>query len=911
MGRRQSLGARRSSLACRSSCATRAPGAGLVLIGGPGVGKTTLWETAIGSARAEGVRVLTVRPSESTEPLPFSGLVDLCDQLGEEEFAPLPGPQRSALEAALLRAEHAPEPGALMAISLGLLGVVRRLAARDAVLVAIDDLQWLDPSSAEALMFVVRRLEGVRVGFLLVRRPGGVGALEAVLSRASLERMRVGPLSVGAVRRLLFERLGLTISRQRLRRLVEATDGNPLFALEIGRSLLEDTGSIPERDLPLPDSLEEVLGERVGRLSATVRSVLLALALSEEPHVDRLLGIIDADALEEAVEAGVVVIDGVRVRAAHPLLGAAAEQRASGSERRAVHDALAAVAADERSRAMHLALASRGPDGPLAVRVAAAAEQARVHGSRRQASLLAAEALRLTPPGGADRPERVLELAGRLDDAGELRRMTVLLNEELGSLPPGPPRARAWLLLSEGEEVRSRQDQDRYLERALMECGEQDRDLRAHILAKKAGNAAAGAVSQLGAAEAWALEALDGAENATARRYALYSLAWPLAMSGRPLGELCARSSVAGDPSAYISASPERVEAKRLVWRGELARARASLDSLAALADERGDLTSYAMVRMHRVEVELRSGEFNAAQLLLEEWGESSDYETQFRPQYPRCRALLATGRGEAEEAGRWARETILLAQATGSTWDELEARRALGMTALLEQTLEGALAELSMVWAHCEREGVLDPGVFPVAPDLVEALVELERFEDAEDVVDRVAEEAVRQDHPWGRATASRCRAVLRLVGGGYDEADAALMRQAAADLARLESRFDAARCLLTLGRAQRRFKQWRAARETLEETIAAFDRLGAPGWVLRARAELERVGGRRRAAGGLTASERRVVELAAQGLSNKEIAASLYVTVNTVEVHLAHAYPKLGVHSRGQLAKRLAAGQ
>ena len=129
--------------------------------------------------------------------------------------------------------------------------------------------------------------------------------------------------------------------------------------------------------------------------------------------------------------------------------------------------------------------------------------------------------------------------------------------------------------------------------------------------------------------------------------------------------------------------------------------------------------------------------------------------------------------------------------------------------------------------------------------------------------------------------------------------------------ELARLELGFDSARSLLALGRTQRRTKQWRAARETLERASVAFAQLGADGWVRRTRSELDRVGGRRRASEGkLTPSERRVVELAAQGRSNKEIAAALFVTVNTVEVHLARAYPKLGVRSRAQLAKRLAAG-
>jgi AAA ATPase domain len=590
----------------------------MVLVGGPGMGKTTLWQATVEWARAQGVRVLTTRPSESAAQFPFGGLIDLCDQLPDDDFARLPDPQRRALEVTLVRAEPAAEPVPPAVIALALLGVVRGLAARTPVLVAMDDLQWLDPPSIDSLVFVARRLEGARVAFLLARRPGGAGALEAVLARNAIERMQVGPLSLGAVRRMLFERLGLTVSRPHLRRIVEVTEGNPLFALELGRSLLDGGGPSLEGDLPLPESLDEMLGSRVAGLPVAIRRVLLAVALSEDPRVDQLLALVDEGALDDAVDADAIVLDGGRVHASHPLLAAAAERSAGARERRELHRALSAVARDEPARAMHLALASAGSDAALAARVAGAAGQARSRGARRQAALLATQALRLTPADAPERARRVVEMAERLDEAGELRRMTVLLREELESLPPGTQRGRALVLLSESDAVGSRHDQDRYLERALAECGE-DRDLRAHVLAKKAGQAAAAAVSQLEQAEAWALEALDSADDPMVKRYALWSLAWPLGLTGRPLDDLCERSAATADPTAYISASPERVAGKRLFWRGELARARASLESLGVLADERGDLTSYAMIRMHRVELELRSGNLGSVRRLLDE----------------------------------------------------------------------------------------------------------------------------------------------------------------------------------------------------------------------------------------------------------------------------------------------------
>jgi DNA-binding CsgD family transcriptional regulator len=886
-----------------------AAGASLVLIGGPGFGKTTLWEAAVGAARRAGTQVLSARPADSAMPLPFGGLIDLLDQVEEPMLAGLPDPQRQALEAALMRAGPVGEPASGSSVALGLLGVVRALAASQPLVIAIDDVHWLDPPSLEALTFLVRRLGGSPVAFLLARRPGPVGPLEAVLARGSIERLQVGPLSLGALRRLLFERLGLTISRQRLRRIVEATGGNPLFALELGRSLGEEGSASLEDALPVPDSLEETLGQRVAGLPPAVRQVLLAVALSEYPRVEQVLMIVDADAFDDAVDAGAVVVDGGRVRPAHPLLATAAESLAGVRERRQVHLALSAASGGEPAQAMHLALASAGPDADLAERVAGAAEEARSRGARRQAALLAAQALRLTPSGAPERPERVLELAERLDEAGELRRMTALLQEELETLAPGPGRGRAWLLLSESEAVKSREDQERYLEQALGECGG-DGNLRARVLAKKAGHAAAASVSELGQAEAWSREALREADDPTVVRYALWALAWPLALTGRSLEELCSKSSAATDGAAYISASPERVMAKRLFWRGELDEARALLETLSTLADERGDMTSYAMVRMHRVEVALHAGDLGTAARLLDEWAQSSDFETQFRPQHPRCRSLLEAERGAPDEARRWGQETIRLAQDAGSKWDELEARRALGIIAMLEPDPERALTEMWPAWEHCEREGVLDPGAFPVAPELVEALVELRRLDEADALIERLRDRAEEQEHPWGRASVKRCLALVALAREGYHESGAIGLTEAAAELQELGSCFDSARCLLALGRSQRRAKQWRAARDTLEQSVAAFGELGSKGWAQRAQSELDRVGGRRRDDGRLTPSERRVAELAAEGLSNKQIAASLYVAVNTVEVHLSRAYAKLGVSSRNQLAARLSAG-
>ena len=388
----------------------------------------------------------------------------------------------------------------------------------------------------------------------------------------------------------------------------------------------------------------------------------------------------------------------------------------------------------------------------------------------------------------------------------------------------------------------------------------------------------------------------------------LYALGWARALRGRDLDEICERWAAASTAPGYLGDSPDRIAGQRLVWRGEIAEARAGLERLLALSDERGELVSYFWARLHLCELALRVGDWQTAQRLLDEWAETGDREISPLQFYERCSALLAAGRGDAEEATRWSTEAIAQAEAIGYQWDWLEGLRARGMTDLLEGEPKRAAESLRIVLDHTTREGVDEPGVFPVTPELVEALVELGELDEALTVTSRLEALSEQQRHPWGLATTRRCRAVIRLAASIYDEAAAAELRAAAASYGDLGLSFDRARSLLSLGRAERRLRKWAAARRSLELAAEAFDEIGSTGWAERTRSELARISARRPGATGeLTPTEHRVVELAAGGRSNKEIARALFVTVNTVEGHLSHAYAKLGVHSRTQLAHRL----
>ena len=255
------------------------------------------------------------------------------------------------------------------------------------------------------------------------------------------------------------------------------------------------------------------------------------------------------------------------------------------------------------------------------------------------------------------------------------------------------------------------------MDRALAEAGD-DPALRARVLAFRALSTAAEGVERIREAEAWALEALPELD-------AVKALGWARALRGRELGEVCARfRAIAGPRAQLIDASGAARGAAALVAGRDRACARGHRGASSRCAAERGEGVGYAWLRLNLIELELRAGEWDAAERLLDEWAETDDGQMLITPTYKRCRALLAVGRGDAEAAralGR-ARRSPRPRRAT-TRWQVLESKRALGAAALLAGDPPRAAEHLRAVWAYCEREGVDEPGAFPVAPDLVEAL--------------------------------------------------------------------------------------------------------------------------------------------------------------------------------------------
>jgi hypothetical protein len=412
----------------------------LAIVGEPGIGKTTVWREAVERARGRGATVLVARPAESEARLSFGGVADLTSALPPEAFDALPAPQRRGLDVALLRADSTGPP-ARRVVATALLTLVRELGASSAVVIAIDDLQWLDPPSTDALEFVLRRLDGenVRLIFSLRADAPEPPGLET-------ERIEVGPLSVAALHRILGDTLGRTFARPVLNRIAAASGGNPLHAIEIARELERQGVQDSVAPLPVPDSLGALVRARVRALPAPTRDALLRVAALARPDT----GMVDQTALAAAEEASLVSIDASgRVRFTHPLFASAVYAAAATSRRRAVHADLAAVVVDPIERAHHLALASDGPDPEVVAELESAAQRARSLGAPDTAASLVDLALRLVTPGSEESRRLKLELAEHLYFASDFARARALLEEILATLAPGDQRARALAALAE------------------------------------------------------------------------------------------------------------------------------------------------------------------------------------------------------------------------------------------------------------------------------------------------------------------------------------------------------------------------------------------------------------------------------------------------------------------------------
>lgn len=896
---------------------------GFALEGAPGIGKTTLWRSTVASARRRGCRVIEAAPGEPDAALPFAGLGDLLDGLDADALDALPDPQRRALAAALFLGDAAAAPSDPQALPRAALNVLRGMAARAPLLIAIDDEQWLDRSSARVLAFALCRLRDERVGVLLARRGESAGALWPELARGfgadGLCGMTLEPLDMSAVHRLLSSNLNRTIPRPLLRRIYDASGGNPLYALAIARQFeATDAGGSGERELPIPRTLADAVGRRLEQLDSRACDPLLVAAALSGPTIALIQSVLPdfkLSDLDSAERADVVQITGGRVRFTHPLLASTHYARAPAARRRALHRLLAEVVAGEEERAHHLALGAEAPDR----RVAVALEQAAGDAGRRGAPEVAAELLehacRLTPPSDAVDAlhSRTVAAAEQHWLAGDLERARGLLEAVLEDLPGGPIRARA---LKQLARIRT-DDFDvsaALFEEALAEAGDHHR---------------VGSQIESQYAEVW----FNRGDQNTGMEHAKAAV-WRAERAGDPgllAGALATQGiaaffhgdgiqhdtltraigleDVADEISSYYL--PSTSLGNQLFWSDQLDAGRPLLERSLRRAIERGEEYDRGGLLFHLAHLEWEAGRNEIAARHMEELAESAlqQVDDQADSYLLWLQAFTAARHGDLDQARERADDAAAVA---GRIGDQFIVAFSTAIVAEVDLWTGHPDAAHDRLAPLREALGATFVGSLTLTPWWcdIEALIATGRLDQAEVVLDELTERAERAENPNAVAIARRCAGLLLAARGSLGEAieamDGALARHALRPVA-----FELGRTLLEKGTLERRAKRKSAAKRSLEQALATLEPLDAAMWIARTRDELGRIGLRRPAVSdGLTPAQTRVAELVASGMSNREIAATLYMSLRTVETHLTKIYRQLGVRSRAQLVGSMLAG-
>lgn len=887
-------------------------GHALLLEGDAGIGKTALWQEGTAAARRSDVRVLAARAGQAETRIAFATVLDLFAPTLDETLPQLPPVQRRALEIALLLREPDGAPPEVRVLGLALVSAVRALARERPVLLALDDVQWVDPSSAEILAFMLRRLEGEPVGVLATVRGRPVRAPLALdPAFAALERLPVGPLSIGAIHRMLWGRLSLNLPRPLLVRVHETSGGNPFYALELGRALADGTILPGSGPMSLPESLQSVVAARLDTLPRRVRETLVAVAALAAPTVTLLESLApDAvDDVERAQGRGVLELDGDRIRFTHPLFAPACYSAMPLHRRRRLHARLACLDVDVEERARHLAVAATGPDETVAHALDTATARARARGAALAAAELSELAVALTPTEAVDDTNRRrIAAAEHCMDAGDMARARRLLEAVVSSPSPSPVRAAALgRLASVHRETRGFREAARLLNRALDEPG-LDPQERVDLLCRLAWMTAAdrGSVDGIRYAD----EALRLAERLAQPVQLAASLATFAELTfwrtGRIRRDLLDRAIELGRTVdrfhdgrftlARVLGLADRYEEARALWTELIAEGRARSDPILAVS----------MMFLARMEV--ASGRWDTARRVCEEAIELARQTGQEQEEGLLCRMVLAelgAHRGEAEKARREIPELIRVA--TDAGWG---IRRLTHALASLELSCGDARASWRVTAPLLADVAELDEHLAQLAGSVgIEALVEIGDLAEAERLLTLLDAHAAESDTAVGRL-ACRCRGLLLAANGEHERAIEPLETAASdPDAPQGTNPFERARTLLALGTVQRRAHHKRAARETLGLAAESFDRLGARVWEAKARAELRRIGGRTASKSELSETECRIVELVAAGRRNREVAAELSLSPNTVAWNLSKIYRKLGVSSRTELAARIAA--
>jgi DNA-binding CsgD family transcriptional regulator len=748
------------------------------------------------------------------------------------------------------------------------------------------------------------------VALLVARRLNDEGGLEQTLASERILHVQVGALDFVALNTLLHARLGTVLSRPLLHRIHELSGGNPFFALELARE--------PERVEPgrgLPPTLDALVRGRVSTLPEEARTALLVAAAASQPTVElveRAVGM--PDALVAAEAAHVVALEHGNVSFDHPLLASAAYELADPAQRRDVHRRLGRLVGDPEERARHLAAAATGPDEAVAAALEEGAARARSRGAPAAAAELSEQAAQLTTIADSAAARRRSSDAGYYHfESGDSRRALAMLEEVVRELAAGVERAEVLIRLARvhsysddlqaatnlflqaadeaGDDSLSRA---RALDGAATQLFRRRRELEAAVEYAKRAAALAGDLGE---------EALVGE--------ALSSQVLAEATLGRPEAAATLEAALAHQAAATserVLAQPRFTAAIARMWWDEPAAVRETYEELAEHGRQLGDEGSLAYVHLMLAQADILLGELDRAEAdaaAARDIAEQGGQETLIAYALA-VRAMADAHRGR-EAARLSAKQALELGGRTQNTPAVHFATAALGLLDLSTGGAEEAAAVLEPLVEFARTEQIREPGLTRYATDRVEALVELGRVDEAAELLDWYEANAERLGRRSALAASWRCRGLLAAAARRIDDALDAFGRALAEHDAVLLP-FDRARTLLALGATLRRAKRKADARRALEEAIAAFDSLGAAAFAARARSELERIGGRPPSKGGLTPTERQIAELVAEGRSNKEVAAALFVSVKTVEANLSRTYAKLGIRSRAGLARHLA---
>ncbi|WP_448624037.1 AAA family ATPase [Geodermatophilus sp. URMC 64] len=880
-------------------------GGALVLRGQPGVGKSALLADAV--AVAEDLTVLRTQGIESEFPLPFAALQRLLRPV--MAFADrLPARQTRALRAVFGEVEGGADDRFLVYLSV--LSLLAEAGEREPVLAVVDDAHWLDEASAGALLFVARRLELEHVGVLFAARTGDVRTFDA----GDLPAVDLGGIDRDAARALLSDRAGVPVPPAVSETLVASTGGNPLALVELTRALgtdqLAGTAALPER-LPLTEGVERAFLDRCRRLPEDAQTVLLVAAADDSGRVATVRGAVaelgvGEDGLEAAERSGLVSFRSGTVELWHPLVRSAVYGAATGTQRRRVHRALATAmtttADDADRRAWHLAASVAEPDEAVVAELDRAAERAHHRGGHESASAAA---------------ERAAELSvGR-----EARAQRFYTAARCAWLAAQPARARglADAAAAQAEEPGLLADVRRL--RARIEWNTGSLDLGHRLVLEAAAEVAP-------------------SDEQRAREMAMFAAA---------LAAFGARSGTGIDPTSLVPVPPpdapmrvrcfdDLLRGLAAVASGDWGLAATHLHRALALAEDLADddqdlLPNLGIAALHIGDDEAA---FRFDDRLLARARGTGALVMVLYALTRRALPQLATGRWTAAVAG--ATEALPLAESTGqrgltglplavlalvAAWRGDAAAADLHLAALDEVVaghplgiLAGTVPDLAR-WARAVRAGAgtasslryLQQLEHPIvqrwaALDRIEAAVHAGRPELANEWLADLAGFAEATGSAWATALAEHGRGVL----GDGAEAEAHFRRalDAHAGSLRVPAR---ARTQLAYGEFLRRSRRRVDARTHLRAALETFEDLGAEPWAERSRQELRASGetARRRddaALPTLTAQEQQVAGLVRQGLTNRDIAARLFLSPRTVDFHLRNVFTKLGVSSRTELA-------